>query len=295
VVFGLSAYVLWGLLTIYWKALGDFPALELIGWRVLASVGILVVVLGATGRLRTLRARTSDPALRWRIVAAALLLSVNWTAYVYAVVADHVIETALGYFMAPIGTMLLGVFVLHERLRRAQQAALVLAVAAVGVLTFSYGQVPDIALLLAVTWSLYGLLKRRVPLSALDGLASETFVLVVPAAALVVWGSSRADSVINSATAGQWILLALSGVVTTVPLVLFAGAARRVPLTILGPMQYSVPTINFLLGWLVYGENLPPARVAGFALVWVGLVVLTFDSVHRSRSNRLPVATVQGT
>jgi chloramphenicol-sensitive protein RarD len=295
VVFGLSAYVLWGLLTIYWKALGDFPALELIGWRVLASVGILVVVLGATGRLHTLRARTSDPALRWRIVAAALLLSVNWTAYVYAVVADHVIETALGYFMAPIGTMLLGVFVLHERLRRAQQAALVLAVAAVGVLTFSYGQVPVIALLLAVTWSLYGLLKKQVPLSALEGLASETFVLVVPAAALVVWGSSRADSVINTATAGQWILLALSGVVTTVPLVLFAGAARRVPLTILGPMQYSVPTINFLLGWLVYGENLPPARVAGFALVWVGLVVLTFDSVHRSRSNRVPVATVQGT
>jgi chloramphenicol-sensitive protein RarD len=295
VVFGLSAYVLWGLLTIYWKALGNFPALELIGWRVLASVGILVVVLGATGRLRTLRARTSDPALRWRIVAAALLLSVNWTAYVYAVVADHVIETALGYFMAPIGTMLLGVFVLHERLRRAQQAALVLAVAAVGVLTFSYGQVPVIALLLAVTWSLYGLLKKQVPLSALEGLASETFVLVVPAAALVVWGSSRADSVINTATAGQWILLALSGVVTTVPLVLFAGAARRVPLTILGPMQYSVPTINFLLGWLVYGENLPPARVAGFALVWVGLVVPTFDSVHRSRSNRVPVATVQGT
>lgn len=287
VTLGLTAYVLWGLLTIYWKALGDFSAFELIGWRLLLSVGLLLVVLGATGRLRTLLGQLDGWQVRTRVVCAAVLLAVNWTAYVYAVVQDHVIETALGYFMAPIGTMLLGIVVLHERLRPSQQLALGLAVAAVFVLTFSYGQVPVIALLLAVTWSIYGLLKKDLPLGAVDGLAAETLVLVAPAAGLVVWGATRADSVIHTASGAQWSLLALSGLVTTVPLVLFAAAARRLPLTVLGPMQYSVPTINFLLGWIVYREDLPPTRMVGFGLVWLGLAVLTLDSVRRARRDRI--------
>lgn len=286
-VLGITAYVLWGLLTIYWKALGDFNAVELIGWRIVLSVGVLVVALGVTHRLRTLRSVFVGRALRVRVVVAALLLSANWTAYVYAVVQDHVIETALGYFMAPIGTMLIGVFVLHERLRPAQRAALALAVAAVAVLTFSYGQVPVIALVLAVTWSIYGLLKKQVPLSATEGLAAETLVLVGPASLIVVWGLTRSDGVAATASSGQWVLLILSGLVTTVPLVMFAGAAHRVPLTVLGPLQYAVPTINFLLGWLAYGEELPTSRVVGFSLVWAGLVVLTVDSLRTSRRSRV--------
>lgn len=283
---GISAYVLWGLLTIYWKALGDFNALELIGWRILLSMAVLLVALGATGRLRSLRSVLVGRALRVRVLIAALLLSANWTSYVYAVVQDHVIETALGYFMAPIGTMLIGVFVLHERLRPAQQVALGLAVAAVAVLTFSYGRVPVIALILAVTWSTYGLFKKRIPLGATEGLAAEALVLLGPAALLVLWGTTRSTGVPATATTGQWVLLMLSGLVTTVPLVLFAAAAHRVPLTVLGPIQYAVPTINFLLGWLAFGEELPTSRVVGFALVWVGLIVLTADSLRASRRSR---------
>lgn len=275
------AYLLWGLLTVYWKALGDFPALELIGWRLLMAVALLVVILAITGRLRVLGEVARDPRLRRRVVLAAVLLVTNWTAYVYAVVADHIIETALGYFMAPLGTMLIGVVVLHERLGRAQQLAVVLAVAAVVVLTVSYGRIPLVALLLAATWSVYGLLKKQVPLHPFESLAAETSALLLPAIGLVIWGAAQADGVVQTASATQWLLVLGSGAITVAPLLLFAAASHRVPLTVLGPLQYMVPTINFLLGWLVYHEDLPLTRFIGFALVWSGLAVVTTDSLRR--------------
>ena len=193
-------------------------------------------------------------------------------------------ETALGYFMAPLGTMLIGVVVLKETLRPRQMVAIGLAVAAVVVLTIGYGRVPWIALVLAGTWSVYGLLKKQVPLQPYESLAAETLVLAVPALGLVAWGAMQTDGVPGTADAWHWVLIALSGVVTTVPLVLFAHAAQRVPLTMLGPMQYVVPTINFLLGWLVYDEELDTARVVGFALVWLALVIVTIDTVHHTRT-----------
>lgn len=288
----MAAYLLWGFLTIYWKALSDFPALELIGWRLLMAVALLMVVLAVTGRLTALKTTARDRRLRRRIALAAVLLVTNWTAYVYAVVADHVIETALGYFMAPLGTMLIGVVVLGERLRTAQRLAVGLAVAAVLVLTVSYGRVPIVALMLAATWSVYGLLKKQVPLHPFESLAAETSTLALPAVAVIAWGASQTDSVVRTASLAQWVLILGSGAITVLPLLLFAGAAQRVPLSVLGPIQYLVPSINFLLGWLIYGEDLPLSRFLGFALVWSGLVVVAADSLRRRQPRREVAGTL---
>ena len=283
---GVVAYVVWGLLTIYWKQLTAFDAFELIAWRILGSTVVMAAVVTVRRRWPVLRAAAADHRLVGRLGLAALLLTINWTAYVWAVVHGRIIETALGYFMAPLGTMLLGVTVLHERPRPLQRAALACAVVAVVVLTVTYGRPPLVALLIAGSWSLYGLLKRQVPLTAIESLAGETFLLTIPAAAVAVFLSGGSDSLPTTASGGQWILIALTGVVTAVPLVLFAVAAQRVPFTLLGPLQYLVPTINFLLGWFVYGESLPTDRFVGFVIVWIGLAATAIDQLHHSRASR---------
>lgn len=287
---GITAYLVWGLLTVYWKQLHHFSAFDLIGWRVMSSAVMMAVLLTATRRWSHLRPVLRDRRLALRVLTASILLTVNWTSYVWAVVNGHVIETALGYFMAPLGTILVGVVVFGEHLRPAQRIAVALAVAAVVILGVSYGKVPWLALAIAVSWSLYGWLKKQVPLTPLESMSAESFTLLVPAAITVVVLASRHDSVISSASAGEWVLVALTGVATVVPLMMFAWAAPRVPLTLLGPMQYSVPTINFLLGWLAYDEELPASRLAGFALVWIGLVLITVDTVRRARRPARPPA-----
>lgn len=285
VISGISAYLLWGFITIYWKALKEFAPLELIGFRITMSVVLLVALLAVRSRLRALFDRLRADSLWGRVSLASALLAVNWTTYVIVVHEGKVIEAALGYFIAPLGTMLLGVKVLHERLRPVQIVSASLATVAVIVLTVSYGRLPVYALAMALTWSVYGLLKRQIPLSPLESLASETIVLVAPALALVLWYLQYDTSVFRSGSPVDLALVALTGVITAVPLLLFAHASQRLPLTVLGPMQYSVPIINFLLGWLVYHEKLNTSRIIGFALVWVALVIVTFDSVNRARAS----------
>lgn len=286
---GVSAYLLWGFITVYWKALKAFAPLELIGYRILMSVVLLVVILAAKGRLTSLFQKLSADRLWTRVACAALLLAINWTTYVVVVHDGKVIEAALGYFIAPLGTMLIGVKVLHEKIRPIQLVSALLGLTAVVVLTISYGRVPYIALAMAASWALYGLLKRQVPLQPLESLMSETIFLVVPAIALIIWFSRYDNSVVQSANFWHIILILLSGVVTAVPLLLFAAASLKLPLTVLGPMQYSVPTINFLLGWLAYHEKMSPSRFVGFGLVWIALVIVTVDSIRRAR--RSPVVS----
>lgn len=290
---GIAAYVIWGLLTVYWKELHAFDAFELIGWRIVCATVVMAVVVTVRGRWRTLVAAAADRAVVGRLALAAVLLTANWMAYVYAVVNDHVLETALGYFMAPLGTMALGIWVFGERPTRLQRVAVVLAAIAVVVLTISYGRPPYLALVIAVSWSFYGLLKRQVPLTGVESLAGETFLLAVPAAILVAVLAGADDSIPSTATGGEWVLVALTGVVTAVPLLLFALAAQRVPFTILGPLQYLVPTINFLLGWILYDEELPVWRLVGFALVWVALVVVTVDRLRSTVVGRRDVARLR--
>ena len=284
IVAGVAAYLVWGALTLYWRHLEAFDAVELIGWRVICSAVIMTIVLSVSHRWQHLRPLLTDRRLLRTVVLSAVILTVNWTTYVWAVVHDHVIETALGYFLAPLGTMAVGVLVLHEKLSRAQEFVFVLALIAVGILTFSYGRVPWLALIIATSWVIYGYLKKHVPLTPVESMAAESFIVLVPAIAAVTILAGGASSIPHSATAAQFALVLCSGLATIVPLTLFAYAAQRMPLTVIGPLNYIVPTINFCLGWLVFHEALPPSRVVGFALVWLGLVIATADAARRSRS-----------
>ncbi len=277
-----AAYTLWGLLTIYWKQLTGLDAFELIGWRVATATACMIVVLVATRRWVAVVRALGDRSVAPRIALASLLLTVNWTTYVWAVVNDRVIETALGYFLAPLGTMALGVIVLGERLTPLKQLSVGFAVAAVAVLTVSHGRVPWVALLLATTWSWYGLTKRRVPLDPVESLTGELVVLSVPAVVVAMSGWWRAGGIPDQAVGADWAFLVGTGAITAIPLLMFAFAAKRVPFTLLGPANYLVPIINFLLGWLAFDEPLPASRVVGFVLVWSALAAVTVEMV-RSR------------
>jgi chloramphenicol-sensitive protein RarD len=283
-------YGLWGLLTLYWKQLEDFDPFELIGWRVATAAAVMVLLLTLTRGWGGVVAVARDRRQLAVVTIAALFLTVNWTAYVWAVVHDDVLETALGYFIAPLGTVTVGVLVLHEPLRAAQKAALALAGAAVVVLAVSYGRVPWLALVIAASWTTYGYLKKQVPLTPVHSMAAESLVLLVPAAVAIAALAGRADSIPRSADGPHLTLALLTGVATVVPLMMFAYAAPRVPLTIIGPMQYLVPSINFTIGWVIYDEPMPGARLAGFALVWAGLVLLTAEAALRSRRTRISPA-----
>lgn len=273
------AYVVWGLLTVYWKHLETFDPFELIGWRIVCSSVVMAAVITVRHRWQPLAAALRDPPTAGRLAVAAVLLTANWTSYVWAVTNDRVLETALGYFMAPLATMLLGIVVLGEPVSRLHKLALVLAAAAVVVLTISYGRPPWVALIIAASWSMYGLLKRQIPLSPVESLGGETLLLTVPAAVLVLALAGGDGSIPATATGGQWALVAFTGLVTAVPLLLFAYAAQRVPFTLLGALQYLVPTINLVLGWAVYGEAMPAERLVGFVLVWVGLALVAVDQI----------------
>lgn len=283
IIAGLCAYLLWGALTLYWKLLTDFAAFELVGWRVISASLVMIGVVTISKRWGRLMEVARQPRLMGRIAVAAALLATNWCAYVWAVVNDHVLETALGYFIAPLFTIALGVVVFHERLTSLQRTAVSLALLSVVVMTVSYGRVPVVALLLAGSWSLYGWMKRQVPLTPVESMSAESFVVLLPAIAVAVLFASRAESIPSSASPVEIGLVLMTGVATVVPLMLFAWAAQRVPFTLLGPMQYLIPTINFLLGWLLFDEELPASRVVGFAMVWVGLGLITLDMVRRQR------------
>lgn len=286
VALSFSVYFLWGALTLYWKELQDFDPFELIGWRIASSVVVLVIVMSATRRLRPLLIALRDPQLFLRISLASILLTINWATYVWAVVNDHVLETALGYFIAPVLTIVIGVSVLHERLRLIQKVAVAFAVGGIAVLTIAYGRVPWIAITIASSWSFYAYLKKKVPLQPLESLTAEVLVLAVPAIVFMFATWNNFDSVSNTANFTEWIFVAFTGVITAIPLLMFASASQRTPLTILGPMQYIVPTMNFLIGWLLFDELLTTSKVAGFALIWVCLALVLTDLFRTQRQQQ---------
>ncbi len=277
---GAGAYVLWGLLTVYWHELSGVSAFELIGQRIVWSSLVLVVLLTATRRWPAMAAVVHNRRLLVRVVAASVLLSANWTCYVWAVTHHNVIETALGYFIAPLVTVAIGVARFREHLRRGPKLALALAAVAVVVLTIENGRVPAIALILSGSWSLYVLLKRQVPLPAVESLAAEAFVLIPAALVTIAIVEHGRHGIVAHAPTHITVLVLFAGIVTVVPLLMFAYAAPRVPFTILGPLQYFVPCINFVLGVAAYHEAMTPWRVAGFALVWVALAIFTVDSLR---------------
>jgi chloramphenicol-sensitive protein RarD len=280
---GNAAYMLWGLLTLYWHELTGLDAFGLIAWRIVWSVIVLAVLLAAARRWTDLRAVLTRHRLAPTTVAA-VALAANWTTYVWCVTHGRVVETALGYFLAPIGLVLVGVTMFHERLRRAQVVALGLCGVAVVVLAAGYGSPPYFALLIAVSWTVYGVSKKRAALPPLEGLAAETLVLLPVAVVLLVVMQASGTPSLDGASTLQLGLVPLTGIVTTVPLLLFAYAARRVRLAMLGWLQYWVPSINLVLGVAVYDESMPAWRAAGFALVWIALALITIDGIRAARA-----------
>ncbi len=279
----IMAYTLWGLLTVYWKQLSDFDAVEVIGWRMVSAAVVMCAVTTVRGTWTAIWSALGTRATAMRLIAAAVLIAGNWGSYVWAVTHDRVIETALGYFIAPLATMAIGVVVLGEQPNRAQRVAFASASIAVVILTISAGRPPWIALAIAGTFCLYGLTKRQIPLGAIDSLTGETLVLLVPAVVLLAVLSSRPGSAYHTASPTDWALLLGSGLITAIPLLLFSAAAKTVPFTLLGPLNLLVPVINFALGWLVYDEPVPLDRAIGFGFVWFALLVVMNDRLRRSR------------
>ena len=290
-LYGAAAYLLWGLFPLYWPLLEPSDSLEVLAHRVLWSLVVVAVLLAVTRRTAAVRAAVADRRRLLRLTLAAVVIAVNWGTYIYGVTHEQVVETSLGYFVNPIVTVLLGVLVLGERLRRAQWIALGAAGVAVVVLTVENGRPPWIALALAFSFGAYGLLKKTAGVGAVEGLAIETAVLLPVAATYLLVLGVAGQSTFGSEGIGHALLLAVSGVVTAVPLLLFGAAASRVPLTTLGLLQYLAPTMQFLLGVTLFDEPLPVVRLLGFVLVWLGLALFTLDLVrHHRRQLRLAVA-----
>jgi chloramphenicol-sensitive protein RarD len=282
-VFGVLAYAIWGLFPLYWPLLKPSSAEEILAHRVVWSLAVclvLVAVLRGGGRIRAL---LRDRRRALALVAAAVVISVNWYVYIWAVNHGHVVESSLGYFVNPLIAVVLGVAVLGERLRPVQWAAVGIGLAAVLVLTVDYGRPPWIALVLASTFGTYGLVKKIAGVPAVEALTVETLVLFLPAAGYLVWLRADGAATFGSGGAGHALLLASTGVITAVPLLCFAGAANRLPLSTVGLLQYLTPVLQFLCGITVFHETMPLARWAGFALVWVALAVFTVDAIRNQR------------
>lgn len=289
--YGISAYALWGLFPLFWPLLEPAGAVEILAhrmvWSLLFVVALLVVRRRLSGVLRLSRRQYL------LLAAAAVVITVNWGVYIWGVNSGHVVETSLGYFINPLFTVLLGVVVLRERLRRLQWVAVGIGALAVAILTVDYGRLPWIALVLAVSFGTYGLIKKQAGVGALEGLTVETAVMFLPATAFLVALQLRGDATFGHAGVGTDLLLGAAGIVTAIPLLCFGAAAIRVPLTTLGLLQYLAPVLQLLIGVLVRHEPMPPARLAGFAVVWVALAVFTVDSVRTYRRHvRQAVAEV---
>ena len=279
---GVAAYLLWGLFPLYWPLLRPAAAVEILAHRVVWSAVVVAAILAMTGGfawLRTLGRRRAG-----LLALAAVLISINWGMFIHGVNSEQVVETSLGYFINPLVTVALAVAVLGERLRRYQLIAVVIAGVAVLVLTLDYGRPPWIALTLAFSFALYGLVKKRADVDGVRSLAVETAFLVAPAGAYLLWLASTGAGTFTSEGAGHTALLMAGGIATAIPLMLFGVAAVRVPLTTLGLLQYMTPTMQFLIGVLLYGEPMPLSRLVGFLLVWVALTVFTVDAVRATRA-----------
>ncbi|GAA4778017.1 EamA family transporter RarD [Microbacterium gilvum] len=290
--YGFSAYLLWGVLPLYFVWLKPTGPWEVVALRVLLSLvfcALLLTVMRGWGRMVAV---LRNPRLALWTAVAGLLIYVNWQAFLIATQTGHVVESSLGYFINPITTVLLAVLVLHERVRPAQWAAIGIAAVAVIVIVVAYGSVPWISLILTASFGVYGLVKNRIggAVDAVSGLALETMWLAPIAVVQLVVVAATTGLTYGQVSVGHTILLSLAGVATAIPLLLFAAGARRVSLTTVGLLQFIAPILQFLCGVVVLHEPMPVERWIGFAIVWVALVVLTVDMVRHARRSRRAVA-----
>jgi chloramphenicol-sensitive protein RarD len=286
VVYALLAYVIWGLFPIYFKALESIPALQILAHRMAWSLIVVALLLAVLRRWSWLRALRGNPWIVARFAASAILLSSNWGLYIWAVNSSHVVDASLGYYINPLVNVVLAAVLLHERLRAPQWVAVGIAAVGVVAMTFELGHLPWISLGLALTFGGYGLLRKTATLGSLEGLALETALLFPLALLYLYWlGTQGQNAFVAADAATRWLLVA-AGPVTTIPLLLFAAGARRIPFSLLGVLQYVTPSLQLALGVLLYHEPFGAAKMVGFGLVWLGLLVFLADGLRAGLGRR---------
>lgn len=287
IALGALAYLCWGFFPLYWPLLDPAGSLEVLAHRFIWSLLFVVLLLTVTTKWQQFRTIWRERRLLPFLAAASVCIAVNWGVFIYGVTHDHVIETSLGYFINPLVTVLLGVFILGERLRLVQWTAVGIGFLAVVILTVDYGHLPYIALALAFSFAAYGFLKKKADIGAVEGLTMETAILAPVALGYLIWLQANGTLTFGHAGISNMALLALTGVITAIPLLMFGGAATRLSLTTLGLLQYLGPIVQFILGLLFFHEHMTNPRWIGFFLVWMALVIFTTDAIaHHRRTLR---------
>ncbi len=287
-----ASFVLWGLMPLYWHLLKAVPSLQIVLHRIVWSTLLVAGWLAWKQGRGWLRATLARPRAAWMLGLSGLLIAFNWGLYIWAVNAGHVVESSLGYFINPLISVVMGVVFLHERLNRVQWTSVALAGVGVAWLTWQYGQPPWIAIGLALSFGLYGLIRKLVAVDAVSGLGVESVYLFLPALALLLWSETHGGGGFAGGYGlGVDLMLIFAGALTALPLIGFAFAVRRVPLSVVGLMQYIAPTIQFLLGVLFFGEAFDRDRATGFVFIWIALVIFACEGLWRSRrQSALPAA-----
>ena len=283
VLFALAAYILLGFFPLYFKAIQQVSALQILAHRIAWGFVFTLAVVLVLRQWKEFRASVFNRRTFLIYAGASVVLGINWFTYVWAVITNHVVESSLGYFINPIVSVLLGVIFLRERLRTFQWVAIAMVTAGVVYLTITFGQLPWISLVLAVTFGFYGLLKKIAPLGALHGITLETAVLTIPSLVYLLIVNANGTGTFGHSTPLLDFLLVLSGPVTAIPLLLFATGARRIPLTTIGLLQYIAPTLQFLLGVLVFHEPFDQTRLIGFMIIWLALVLFSVENLLARR------------
>lgn len=285
ILYALATYILWGLFPIYWKQLRHVDATQLIAHRIFWAFLMLLLVVFVTGQWKRFREKLDARTMKAHS-AAAFLLGINWLTYVWAVNNGYIVESSLGYFINPLFSVFLGMVFLKERLRPLQWIPITLATIGVLYLTFIYGRLPWIALLLAFTFGIYGLLKKRSPLGSLYGLTLETGIMLLPALGYLTYIGMKGNAAFMTVNITTDLLLIGAGAVTAIPLLTFAKAAQSIPLTMIGLMQYIAPTGQFLIGVLLYKEAFSPSQAIGFSIIWFALIFFWTEGWLVSRKGR---------
>jgi len=282
-LFGVSAYSLWGAFPLYWPLLEPANPLEIVSHRAVWTLVFCFIVLAATKALKSTLVTLKRPTVAVKLFLSSLLISINWLVYIWATNNEHVVEASLGYYINPLIIIGFGVIFLKEKMRPLQWAAVSIATLGVLVLTFDYGRLPWIALALAVSWGSYGLIKKQLGLGALEGLAIETFISSFFYLAYLIYIGNQGTGQFGQSW-GLTALLISAGAVTAIPLLLFNGSTNRLPFTTIGLLQYITPTLQFSIGVWVLNENMPTARWIGFLIIWAALVALAIDLIKSSRT-----------
>jgi chloramphenicol-sensitive protein RarD len=290
ILYAACAYLFWGFLPVYWKALQAVSATQILAHRVIWSFILLMGLLLIKRDLPNLRLALQDRRNWAASILAAGLLTVNWLTYIWGVNAGFIVETSLGYFINPLVNVLLGVLFLREKLRSWQWLPVGLASVGVLYLTFSYGRLPWISLVLAFSFGLYGLIKKTASLGALHGLSVETGIMFLPATFYLLFAASQGEAVFGNMDVATNLLLVFTGVVTALPLLLFGAAARRIHLSTLGILQYIAPTCQFLIGVYIYGEPFTQERLIGFSIIWIALLIYSIEGILERRKAELTTA-----